>query len=222
MRLCSFDSSLWTAEQGKEPNRFQELAIVPPPSAERFWAALSMLAPLDLAPEPQLGLDGMTIAATYQQADAQKRFEIWSPHPRTPEGEFVGLIYRLAWEALTSDASIRRLEQLHSYLDLGLPARLIDGPVRQLRIFGRLTSSDDHALYQLLNEASGDDPLLVDMTNFEGMGTILYPIFARFAAKRKNIAWAASPYARKQLGQIGVNDWEVFDTIDEALLYLGR
>lgn len=222
VRLCSLDAQLWAAEAGQAPRKFEESAVVPAASAERFWAALSMLAPLDLAPEIAWGLDGMTITATYQQRDAQNQFLIWSPEPRSPEGEFVGVIYRLAWEFLTGDASIRRLEQLHGYLDLGLPARLINGPVRRLRIFGRLTSSDDHALYQQLNDAAGDDPLLVDMTNFEGMGTLLYPIFARFAARRKNIAWAASPHARKQLAQIGVNDWEVFDTVDEALLYLGR
>jgi hypothetical protein len=55
------------------------------------------------------------------------------------------------------------------------------------------------------------------MRNFEGMGTMLYPVFRRFARRPGALAWAVSPIARRQLRDAGVTS-PMRDGLSDAIL----
>lgn len=221
-RLSTFSSSLWYSEDGKEPRRFQETVEVSPDQAGRFWESMTALDPASLCPKKALGLDGMSISATYRDGEAESQFETWCPAPESPEGQYVGLIYRLAWEVVQADTSIERLEHLHGYLRLGLPARVIDGELKCLRLFGSLSSSDEPALRRTFESIDGDKPLLVDMTNFHGMGTLLYPAFVDFASGRTHLVWAVSKSARQHIDSMGINEQVLFDSVADAVEWIRK
>jgi len=219
-RLLTFSSRLWYSEEGKEPRRFQETVAVSADQANRFWESMSSLNPRALCPRKAFGLDGMSISATYRQGESESHFETWRPAPESPEGEYVGLIYRLAWEVVQTETSIERLEHLHQYLQLGLPARVIEGDVKCLRLFGSLTSLNESALRTTFESLDRDDPLLVDMTNLEGMGTLLYSAFLEFSPRHALLAWAVSKNARQHIELMGIDNPILFDSVADAAEWL--
>ena len=161
----------------------------------------------------------MSVLGCYAEAEKSVSFETWCPTPTSRTGKFVHIIYGLSWEVLVQKTSIERLEQLHGYLEIGLPYRWIDGDVKCLRLFGGLSSGHESDLRRLLASAP-EGPLVMDMTNFEGMGTLLYPIFIEFASKQPLLAWAASAAARRHLQAMGLAGEKVFETVEAAVASL--
>jgi len=49
-----------------------------------------------------------------------------------------------------------------------------------------------------------DTPLTIDMTNFGGMGMLLYPTFRPLLARSIEVHWVATPLSERQLHEIGV------------------
>ena len=219
-RLFTFSSSLWYSDEGKEPTRYQESIPVPQDLAELFWASIENLNPASIQHANAIGLDGMSVNAAYRHGKTETDFEAWSPAPESAPGRYICLIYDLAWKVVNKQLSIERLEQLHGYLQLGLSARVIDGEVKCLRLFGSLSSNDEEALRTMFSSFGQDEPLLIDMTNFDGTGTLLYTVFIEFASHRQNVAWAASKSARTHIDSMGLTAPKVFETTDDAVEWL--
>jgi hypothetical protein len=219
--LTTFGSSLWYSGDSPEPlPLLNESTYVPAELARDFWQLIGNLAPESIKPEDMLGMDGISISASYQRGQVTAAIETWSPGPSSAPGQFVGAIYRLAWEVLSERFSIERLEQLHCYLGLGLPIRLIGGTPTCLRIFGRLSILEQDSLRDLFGSLHGTEPLVIDMTNFEGMGTMLYPHFVAFGSRPRPLAWAATGRARQQIEAIGLHQPMIFDNVQDATDWL--
>jgi hypothetical protein len=75
---------------------------------------------------------------------------------------------------------------------------------------------DETALRDLFNSLSPDEPYVIDMTNFEGMGTLLYPAFVEFALRNPRTSWAASTSALSHLQAMRITNSSVFQTVEEA------
>jgi hypothetical protein len=220
-RLVTVASSMWwhtdEGTQGKLPERLQEIALVSHESALIFWASIDALKPAAIQSGDSFGVDGMSVQATYRQGDLVVSFDTWCPDAGSPDGMFVHLLYDLAWEFLKEPTSIDRLEQLHSYLDLGLPVRLLSGDVICLRLFGSLASYHERELRELFDTLPKESPLVVDMTNFDGMGTLLYPAFLAFASERPLLAWACSESAKRHIEAMRLPSPKVLDKKEVAI-----
>src|SRR4051794_16389891 len=64
---------------------------------------------------------------------------------------------------------------------------------------------------RLFDNLPKDTPLVIDMTNFDGMGTLLYPTFAEFASTRRLLAWAGSTGAKRHFESMRLPSSQVFD-----------
>jgi hypothetical protein len=162
----------------------------------------------------------MFVCAAYRGGGSENSFEAWSPDAASPAGRFVDLVYGLAWEVLSQRVSVERLEQLHGYLRPELPARLVPGDVPCLRLFGRVASCHQEELQRLFARLEREAGLVIDMTNFEGMGTLLYPTLVRFASTARRLAWACSKGARAQLESMRVPSAHVFDDTASAIAWV--
>src|SRR5205085_10583472 len=91
-----------------------------------------------------------------------------------------------------------------------------------LRIFGSLSSSHRKALRSLFSSLPSEEPLVVDMTNFDGMGTLLYPAFVEFATSGRRLAWAASSSARRHAESMGLAQPHVFDRVEDAVEWVAQ
>jgi len=111
---------------------------------------------------------------------------------------------------------------VHCYLDLGLPARDRGGAPRRLQLFGRLSSSQEAALTAFFATVTEDEAVVVDMRNFDGMGTLLYPLFRRFARRPGATAWVVSKMATRQLREAQVPEDQLRDDLADAVLLVGK
>lgn len=229
LRMATMTSSIWYYEQAANvsvplgskpdvipPELCEETLKIDEPDGERFWRAIHALEPMSIPSTGTFGIDGMSIRASYHQADLSNSFTAWGPAPESPQGRFVGELFGLAWKLHTSKLAIERLEQLHGYLRLGLPVRWIESDVKCVRLFGRLSSNDEADLRRLFGQLLDEEELVIDMTNFEGMGTLLHPMFAELASKHPRLAWAASKAARKHLLAIDLEESIIHETVEAA------
>jgi anti-anti-sigma regulatory factor len=177
-----------------------------------------LLVPLNT--EETIVLDGISIEVDCRTLAGSANFEVRSPEPTTHAGRLVGLIYDIAWEASSVASAVERLEHLHGYLRDELPARIIDGPITRLRLFGSLATQHQEALRQLFARLLHNGPLLIDMTNFDGMGTALYGAFIEFAASRPHLAFATSPSSRRHLEAMQLSPERMYDRVEDAIRFL--
>lgn len=219
LRLAS-QVRAWGADE--PPVIHEAEATLSSAQAERLRGELeACVAGLD-APDERRGLDGMTVIFEITDASARRRIAAWSPEVGDARHTYLARLHATATELLQDELAQRTLEQLHGYLDLGLPARDHGGSPRRLQIFGRLSSSEEKELEKLFALAAAEEPVLVDMSNFEGMGTLLYPLFRKFSRRAGATAWAVSPPARKQLAEARVPAEQLFETVEAALRGLSR
>ncbi len=55
----------------------------------------------------------------------------------------------------------------------------------------------------------------MDMTNLDGMDTLLYPAFVEFASGRR-LAWAVSDAARRHNESLGLARPQLFERVEDA------
>jgi hypothetical protein len=221
LRFTTLSSSMWhsfngMSESGHGPERVTERVILAQSQTEKIWSQIEHLQPQSIESGTDVGLDGMSIDAAYSTPATTHSFTTWGPTEDSPLGAFVVSLYELAWETLKDDVSIERLEQLHGYLHLGLPCRVINESPRRLRLFGGLSSGHEKELRDFFKAFPSDEPLVIDMSNFEGMGTILYPLFVEFANAHKQLAWFGSPNAVRHLHEMGIQETTICNSISEA------
>jgi hypothetical protein len=227
--IASFDRSLWYTlgdrrqpAPGKAPPsmpvRWEECgALQRGQSGELLRAAADLEGVED--EERRFGIDGMRLVGEIRAGAgvSSRRFHAWSPDPGDKLHAYFATIHRVATDALWADRAVCRLEQLHGYLRIGLPVRDLGGKPRRLRIFGALSSHDEGALRELFGVLRRDVPMIVDMSNFDGMGSLLYPVFRDFMERPGPILWLASDRARQQLRYIGVVEEHIVEDVAEAL-----
>ncbi len=204
------------------PERWEERAVITTEGLAALRAELSLSDPPTESDAKVVTLDGMTVHAQYRDEvghtmDFGGIIDSSDPRQRT----FLLPIYRLACDLLHDSHSVKVLENIRGYLDLGLPVKWIEGSLPTIRIFGSLSSSDGQALRSAFMRLPEDGPLLVDMSNFHNMGTLLYPVFKHVLRRRGHIAWCATGHAKDQLKEIGVPCSAVFDDRVNAAMALG-
>ena len=170
-----------------------------------------------------MGLDGCTFTCSVQHPDGRKHvFTAWSPdREHSPQQHaFISSVYRVAWEAARNPETVAVLEQLFGYFDGGLPARVIQGEPLRVRIFGGLSISHEKRLEELLASVRPDIPVLMDLTNLHGMGTVLYPCFLRFQRRPGLTAWLVNDVAMRQLRGAGIPTESLYRELATAVTAL--
>jgi hypothetical protein len=198
------------------PSLWREEAKTSDVEGGDFWRAIEALGPGSLASSESHGVDGMRAHYVYRDAGAATRFEAWNPQPPSPHYRLAAAVWNLGNAVLSDTRSIRLLEQLHRYLGLGPPIKVALGDPVHVRLFGGLSSDDEHALQSTLGAVAADAAVVVDMTNCDGMGTLLYPLFTGFGGRSAPTAWAASLAAAHHLHAAGIPDASIVEHVTDA------
>lgn len=207
----------------KLPEIREVLAVLTPARAEQLRDVLARAQHSLSAPDHRRGLDGITLHVLVHKSDEPpQRYRVWSPSPDMPQHAYFANLHALASESLTDEMAQSRLDHVHCYLDLGLPARDRGGDPRRLQLFGRLSSSQEAALTAFFATVTEDEAVVVDMRNFDGMGTLLYPLFRRFARRPGATAWVVSKMANRQLREAQVPEDQLRDDLADAVLLVGK
>lgn len=200
----------WTETQSVSPGHVAEASLL----ASAFDDARAEVG-------HKIGLDGMSILAFKWSGTSILRFRVWSPRPSSKAHRFVLLLYRLAERNLKSDDAERRLESIHSYLDLGLPWKVFSESPLVVRLFGSLSSTHVPALRQKLHALPHHERVVMDVTRLSGMGAQLHQVWRSWLDERTNIFWAEGKHISDHLDAIGVPRERRFPDLATASVALG-
>ena len=168
-----------------------------------------------------IGLDGVSVLGEASRGGGKiNSFEAWSPRAGDPANRFVSSLYDIALERLRSSEVTNRLEQLHGYLDRGLPVKISGEHPIIYRVFGSLSSSEEAELRSSLAAIPTHERVVIDMGGFEGMGTILHPVFVEFMQRVEAVVWVESPSATMHLSAIRVPKSQRFANLGDAIDHL--
>jgi hypothetical protein len=96
------------------------------------------------------------------------------------------------------------------------------GPFTTVRLFGGLSTHDEPALRATFGEVASDGPLLMDLSNVDGMGTLLHEVFSAVVKRPGVTAWVASEGAQPHLAAIGVPASTVFADRGQAEAWMAE
>jgi hypothetical protein len=173
---------------------------------------------ISFGPVYYLAMDGFSVEGTYTRQDGSRfLFKSSNPSreiPHMPRDYDIALATYKVIDGLDkpnpSISLIEYIEQLSQYIDSGpIPVKVIGGEPFRVRFYGSLTSDHDMALKELIERLPADKQIVIDMTNFNSMGTLLYPRFRDLNSRNQDIKWIASGKAKQQLLAIGVNEKDI-------------
>lgn len=149
-----------------------------------------------------LGLDGFFADFDIQLATSTCKVRLWNPDQNTAPS-FHGLL-AFCWRALYGQNAEydKCLEMVFGYLwEKTLPATQKGST---LKIFGHVSTSNTTELIKAFAELGKLPNPTVDMTNFLGIGSALFPILIEFAKAHPEMKWVANQRAAKQLDEMGI------------------
>jgi hypothetical protein len=176
-------------------------------AAEEFCTRIQQAITIDQSKDERMGFDGISVRGHWRLASLSPyEFSFWSPDKqKSPRDYAIADAVFSVLESTTPSCLLNAyLEQLSTYFSFGLPARELPGPPLTLRFYGSLSIDHDEDLGHLIESLPADTPLTIDMTNFGGMGLLLYSTFRPLLARSPVVHWVAAPRAATQLRELGV------------------
>ena len=179
-----------------------------------FFRKLGSISLMKMKSSRSMGLDGIGVHNMYLQDNRKNQFYFSSPIKGSKEHQIVEAIIGLSQLNLKDTKSKEYLESLEQYFDFGLPCKKISDRPYEVRIYGSLSSDEEQELTKFIQAIPSDQPVVIDMTNFEGMGTMFYPLFKSLIKRNKQIIWAKK--LATQLIEIGVDTAQIEPDIQAA------
>jgi len=179
-----------------------------------FFNTLDTISLMKMKSDSSMGFDGIGVNNTCYQDSIKNAFYFWSPNKGSKEHKIVEAVIGLSRQKFTAMKCQEYFESLEQYFDFGLPCKKISDNLYEVRIYGSLSSNEEQELNKFINELPSDRPVLIDMTNFEGMGTMYYPLFKNLITRNKKIVWATK--YNQQLKEIGVDTTTISEDIETA------
>lgn len=182
-----------------------------------FFTVLDSVPLFKMATKESYGLDGITVYNVVSQDSMHNKFKFWSPRKKgnPQEHKLVEAVIGLSRRKFTSLKQQEYFESLEQYFDFGLPCRITSTEPFEVRIYGWLSSNEEAALNKFVHDLPTAKPVLIDMTNFNGMGTMFYPLFRSLLKRNPDIVWVASPKAHvfAQLHEMGIPSSRIDTTV---------
>lgn len=181
-------------------------AALTPADLAFFRTKLAGVPVLKMVTKAQQGTDGITVDNTVVQDSATNKFSFWSPRKDSApqEHQLVEAVLGLAQRKFTTQKEQEYFESLEQYFDFGLPCRITSTDPFEVRMYGSLSSDEDAALTNFIHQLPSDRLILIDVSNFQGMGTMFYPLFKSLLARNPRIVWVAPRGSREQLQELGI------------------
>lgn len=153
----------------------------------------------------RLILDGVMLTCAIAESDnseIKKEHTFKCPEDNTNELKLVWFYFELANELIKDAHFTNYFELIEGYFYSKLHCKEFEGQPYRFRMYGGWTISEKEALTEILLRLSQKPELLIDMTNFRGMGTALYACFQPLFCM-KNVRFVVNEGAYKQVKEMG-------------------
>jgi hypothetical protein len=100
-------------------------------------------------------------------------------------------VFTLLRSHLKEQVEINYIEDLEQYFDFGFPIKQVAHNPLKYRIYGALSVDDatTRKLNDFIDSVPADESIIIDMSNFQSMGTTFYPNFQRLLKRNHHIEW---------------------------------
>jgi hypothetical protein len=206
-----FESQAWRIRQEKRINRefliernYWEVEVSPKKVGEIITLTEKVIQACRY--DKRIILDGVYLICSLEKVgkhEKKKEYPFRCPQKDTEELKLVELYFALAEEFIEDPHFINYIELIESYFYSKPPYKEFDEQPYRLRMYGLWSIYEKEALREILQRLSQKEELLIDMTNFQGMGTSLYECFQPLLTMKK-LHFLVNERARKQLKEIGI------------------
>ena len=169
---------------------FSDSAVLSASDFNFFFHKLGTISLMKMKSNRSMALDGIGVHNTYLQDNRKNQFYFSSPNKGSKEHQIVEAVIGLSKRKLTKTNAQEYFESLEQYFDFGLPCEKISDKPYEVRIYGGLSSNEEQEFNNFIQAIPSDRPVLIDMTNFQSMGTMFYPLFRSLIKRNKQLIWA--------------------------------
>ena len=120
---------------------------------------------------------GVRVKCSYEAEETVFQFEMAEFEDGSKELALMQKLIRMTSAHINDGDFQAYLELLQGYFFSEIPVKEFAEDPYRLRIYGRLTVRDAEALKAIMEKLARKDRLCIDMRNFQGMGTAVYPAF---------------------------------------------
>lgn len=153
------------------------------------------------------GLDGITVKGTQTRSEGVKSFAFWSPKKGTANAELISILNKVLAETFIEEDIASYLENLEQYFPHKLGLKKISTTPLTYKLYGSISDNEAEELYGFLENLPAKEKVIIDLSNFGGMGTMFYGDFEEYCVGKKNIYWLKpSPRVLAQLHEIGIKN----------------
>jgi hypothetical protein len=179
------------------------------PVAEGAFAEFQRRAgPLRLSMQKDLKknmLDGITVSFRFEDGSSDHSFSYTCPDRSDPsEFKIIEALFDLFECSFEMPETVNYVERLKGYFDFGLLVKKTSESPLEYRFYSHLSANEAEEFWQFLAGLPADRPVIFDMTNFGGMGTMFYDAIRAFLARNRDVYWLVSPSTAEQVIEIGV------------------
>jgi hypothetical protein len=135
------------------------------------------------------GSDGIIVKGTLIQNNLTNKFAFWSPDKGTPNADLMLCVLDLMNRAFIDVAIVNYNEQLEQYFPHRLGVKKISDTPLMYKLYGSISDGQEDELVAFLKSLPRHKRVIIDMSNFSGMGTMFYDDFEEYCVHRKNIYW---------------------------------
>ncbi|WP_439185896.1 hypothetical protein [Carboxylicivirga taeanensis] len=136
-----------------------------------------------------MGTDGINVYGEVLENDQKKTFKFWSPDKEDTNHELIEILFSLMYTKFNKQKTVTYLEQLEQYFDFGLGLRKLHDNPLTFKLYGSISSNELDELYAFFDSLPVDKKVFIDMSNFNGMGTMFDEDFLELSESHKLIKW---------------------------------
>lgn len=171
---------------------------------------------IDLAKNSEIDncftLDGIIVECEINTESIARKFRFHSPESSMRSYKLANSIIDLCFKKFKFEKAIRSIENIDKYFGFNLPWKITNTLPLTLRIYGSLSSDYLDLLESFFRSISHSDKLIVDLLNFQGMGTILYDAFRKLISNIDVIQWVVKEDNVRVIGHLndlGINKQDI-------------
>jgi hypothetical protein len=131
----------------------------------------------EAAEDNRIILDGVGLKCTIVENGITKQHKFRCPESGSNELMLVNHFFDLVQKSISEQSYINYSELIEGYFANNLPVKVFEEKPLRLRIYGLLSVYEKEGLTATINKILDRNEIIIDMTNFVSMGTVLYKCF---------------------------------------------
>jgi hypothetical protein len=169
-----------------------------------------------------IGMDGITIDATIIQNEETNKFATWSPSRKEKpiDYKFLDAVFDLINKKLPKEENY--IEDVQDYLSYGLGIKIKNDNPAIIKMYGGYTIFDATKLQLFFDSLPRDKPIIMDMSNFGGMGSILHDYFAVCDGTHEKMIWVTPGDWKEYFTRVGIDTNKMVSDIETARKMIGQ